>query len=812
MPETLITTEEIDGQQIASVRGIVDRVCRRIPPLWDLENYVAVNPFLGFIERPIDDAARSVRDALGARVLPELSAYRERFASGAFNRGDLESAARRSGHAADSLTAILRGNDPIPTRPASSVQTFTERLDRERGTTWDDAVVRQITRWCAVHASGGGTYWRLPGNPLGLFASWREAARYDRSLEVLGLKGWRAQIASLPEDATAAIATVLDRLGIAEESRDAYLARLLGGVFGWAGFFRRESWERGDEYPATVAELLAIRCSADWAVASILGASESAESPRSVDRTLNPEDESIRAVFQDALENGYARRLFARFHAPSEQAVSDRPSVQAVFCIDVRSEVLRRHLEAQSEAIETKGFAGFFGVPLAWKGDGSGASARCPVLLKPAVTVASDTAPKSAVVNGTAKHLIGAPASAFEFVEILGPAYSLGLAVDAMAMRSPKHSTEGKAPFGLDADTEGVGIAPPARVELAAGILKNMGLRDRFARLILLCGHESHSSNNPHAAGLDCGACGGHGGAINARVAAALLNDPAVRKALAGLGWELPSDTHFLPGVHDTSVDEVTLLDLDRVPSSHQGDLDQLRGWLDQAGTLTRAERAGALGMPERPPGLLARWLRRRARDWSEVRPEWGLARNAAFIAARRTRTRGVNLEGRTFLHDYDSDLDEDGSILTLILSAPMVVASWINLQYFASTVDNNVFGCGTKTLHNRVGSLGVVLGNGGDLRTGLAIQSVHDRNGHWFHEPLRLQVVVEAPKDRIDTVLDQQPTVRSLVENGWVRLFALDPAGSEIAQRLPEGVWETVHDPEMQIGDRKKKAMLASV
>jgi uncharacterized protein YbcC (UPF0753/DUF2309 family) len=428
------------------------------------------------------------------------------------------------------------------------------------------------------------------------------------------------------------------------------------------------------------------------------------------------------------------------------------------------------------------------------------------------VTVGSEAAPKSAAVKGTAKHLLGAPASAFEFVEILGPAYSLGLAADAMALRSPKHSAEGKAPFALDGDGQGPGIAPRARVELAAGILKNMGLRDRFARIILLCGHEGHSSNNPHAAGLDCGACGGHGGAINARVAAAVLNDPAVRESLRGLGWDVPGDTHFLPGVHDTSVDEVTLLDLDRVPASHQSDVAQLRSWLDEAGALTRAERAEALGMPGRPAGLLAKWLRRRARDWSEVRPEWGLARNAAFIAARRARTRGANLEGRTFLHDYDPDGDEDGSVLTLILSAPMVVASWINLQYFASTVDNHVFGCGTKTLHNRVGSLGVVLGNGGDLRTGLAIQSVHDRNGHWFHEPLRLQVVVEAPLDRIDAVLERQPTVRALVEHGWVRLFALDPDGLEMNQRLAGGIWEGVHGSEGSISTPSNEGVLIGV
>ena len=45
----------------------VVRVCLRIPPLWDLKNYVAVNPFLGFTSEPVDRAARRNR---GGRPAP----------------------------------------------------------------------------------------------------------------------------------------------------------------------------------------------------------------------------------------------------------------------------------------------------------------------------------------------------------------------------------------------------------------------------------------------------------------------------------------------------------------------------------------------------------------------------------------------------------------------------------------------------------------------------------------------------------------------------------------------------------------------
>ncbi|MFO0926981.1 MAG: DUF2309 domain-containing protein [Gemmataceae bacterium] len=774
----------------ASVRAVlgngvwadVVRACKRIPPLWDLSNYVAVNPFLGYVSRPVAEAAREVADGLDARLLPGVEYYRRRATEGAFTVADLSAAARQHGLDPVALQAMLARTSDLPQRTCATVLTFAEQHDRHHGTDWNDTVIRTLARWCAVYTSGGGAHWKLPAQ--GLYASWREAAQVDRTLALAGLSGWREWARQLPPRADEAIVEMLARLEVPPAQREAYFYRLLGGVYGWASFLRRDGWQAGGDQLGELVDLLAIRLCADAAVARLLrwtAAQTTVELPP-------VEDPAPLVALQDALEDGFARRLLGRLNAPPGKAAT-RPTVQAVFCIDVRSEPMRRHLEAQNAAIETRGFAGFFGVSLNWQTAGEN-SARCPVLLRPGVALKALAAPDHAAGTVTLKQVQAAPAAAFSFVEMAGLFYGLRMAWDALAAVAPAQAHEGTAPFDLAPDGDGNGLPVASRVEVAAGILKNMGLRTVFGRLVLLCGHEGHSANNPHAAGLNCGACGGHGGAINARVAAALLNDPAVRRALPARGWTVPDDTVFVAGVHDTSVDAVTLFDLDRLPATHADDVAQLKGWLAAAGGQVRAERAAGLRLDAKKPGLLDRLLRR-ARDWSEVRPEWGLARNAAFVAARRARTRGVDLEGRAFLHEYDWTTDPDNSILTLILTAPMVVASWINLQYFASTVDNRTFGSGSKTLHNRVGRVGVVLGNGGDLRTGLAAQSVHDPEGNWYHEPLRLQVVVEAPRERIEAVLAAQPSVRELVDNGWVRLFQLDPDGPTACRYVPREGWQ---------------------
>ena len=92
---------------------------------------------------------------------------------------------------------------------------------------------------------------------------------------------------------------------------------------------------------------------------------------------------------------------------------------------------------------------------------------------------------------------------------------------------------------------------------------------------------------------------------------------------------------------------------------------------------------------------------------------------------------------------------DKGFGTLELIITAPVVVASWISLQYYASAVAPDVFGGGNKLIHNVVGGIGVLQGNGGTLRAGLPWQAVHDGET-LVHEPLRLTVMIEAPQEAI--------------------------------------------------------------
>ena len=523
-------------------------------------------------------------------------------------------------------------------------------------------------------------------------------------------------------------------------------------------------------------------------------------------------------------EAAYQRRLIALLGQNTVEVKSKprgrRKQVQAAFCIDVRSEVFRRAFESISNDSETLGFAGFFGYPIEYVKIGHfTGGAQCPVLLKPAFVVCEGVKGASAAEE---TQILGlrqlrrraakawksfklSAVSSFIYVETAGLLYAVKILSDSLGLTRPVKDPNvdgidpaviGRVGPVIEARTVAgreTGFDPVQRVRMAEAVLRGMSLTDNFARLVALVGHGSTTANNPHASSLDCGACGGHTGEANARVAATICNDATTRAGLRAVGIEIPDDTWFLGCLHDTTTDHVEIFDVKEVPKTHTEELRRLRGRLTRASSLARLERAQLLGIPEGPRAE-ARVLAR-SHDWSQVRPEWGLAGNAAFIAAPRKRTRGIDLGGRAFLHDYNWRSDPTFSVLELLMTAPMVVASWINLQYYGSTVNNRVFGAGNKVLHNVTGTIGVLEGNAGDLKVGLPWQSVHDGE-RFVHEPLRLNVFIEAPLAAIDGVLARHQSVRHLVDHRWLHLFAIDDSGVVSQRYRAHAGWQDLANP----------------
>jgi uncharacterized protein YbcC (UPF0753/DUF2309 family) len=842
-PCPVAATRATGGAEKASIEAAIARACEKIAPLWPLKHFVAVNPFLGFSDQSFAATCATLRRVAGVDMLMPRAFYREALAAGTIEERDLEAAiaaAATSGHPAlahDAVSLRLAAAcDPFSTnRPGAVVATVAEVLDGlaagDRQASRTAFMVDEISKWCAAYFDEGQAAWKLPWRALPAYAGWRAAMRFDRNPETMGIRGFRKAVATMPDDPREAIAAVVLALGIPDRAIEDYLHRALIDIGGWAAYARYRVWDnalygRDDD---TLVELLAIRLV--WGYALFLERADPAFTAawaKVMAEAANlPEDErvgddpelALDLILHEAYEAAYRRRLLARLSqhvmGPNTKPVATRKAFQSAFCIDVRSEVYRRALETVCPDAETIGFAGFFGFPIEYVPIGrETGGAQCPVLLKPTfvvceAVVGASESEEAEILNLRLLRRRAAKAwkafklsavSSFTYVETAGLLFAGKLVGDSARLTrtvsDPNIDGLDKGRIGhigprLESRAVGgrlTGFDDEQRVAMAEAVLRAMSMTQDFARLVLLTGHGSTTVNNPHASGLDCGACGGHTGEANARVAAAILNDPGVRLGLAGKGIDIPEDTRFLGCLHDTTTDEVRIFEADRLPASHASDLARLREALAQASALARAERALLLGI--RKTENLDRAVKARSRDWAQVRPEWGLAGNAAFIGAPRERTRGLDLGGRAFLHDYDWRKDDGFGVLELIMTAPMVVASWINLQYYGSTVNNRAFGSGNKVLHNVVGQLGVIEGNAGDLKVGLSWQSVHDGE-RFVHEPLRLSVFIEAPEDALNHVIATHTGVRQLVDNGWVHLFALADEGWTIRRYAGDLRWE---------------------
>ena len=816
------------------IQEVLEQVRATISPVWPLKDYVAVNPYVGLSGRRFLSSRNFLRLFSSCEMLMPLAYYAEQFQRGRFGLADIETAidelepdpagdelSLSAWQVAERLQAIAGSSDSssksehVPHNDRR-IHSVSELFDRYSNSDWTGNIRDEISKYCAAHYDEGQAAWASPWKGLPLYQAWRAQAAFDRNIEILGLADFRSFVAQLPNTPEAAIVFLLQRLDVPEQLWEWLLLCLAFTIPGWSGWvkYQGEAAARAGEEHGDLAGLLAIRLAYDAAISerfcfkvNWVAMASSFQNGRNSTSDHNSDDSMLRCVLLRANELAYQRGLLRKLSesrgngsSAARPAIvsSARPSsnssrklAQMVFCIDVRSERMRRNLESACGEIETFGFAGFFGLPIEWVplGEACGRS-QVPVLLSPRFKMheglpSSESSANSRMVKRRStirllrkawKQFQTSAVSCFSFVETSGLLYGAKLLGRAVGIAGPTCDSRfdgiGRAdrprlgPMLDSLNQQGVTAAQQA--DLAESILRGMGLTKDFARLVVLCGHGSQTDNNPLQAGLDCGACGGHSGEPNARLAALLLNQPAIRQALAKRGITIPEDVHFLAGLHNTTTDAIDYFDLAAVPKSHLGDLRQLAASTTEATERTRLERAPLLAS-ESVAGLL-----RRSSDWSEVRPEWGLAGNAAFIAAPRSLTASVNLQGRSFLHNYDHHSDPEGKVLEQIMTAPMIVAHWINMQYYASTVDNRHFGSGTKTVHNVVGRFGIFSGNGGDLMTGLPWESLHDGQDYQ-HVPLRLLALIAAPRTAIERVIANHPVVEHLLTNGWLNLIAVE-------------------------------------
>jgi len=742
---------------------------------WPLYSYVTSNPLAGYQHKPFDEALELAKRYMAADGYPSAAFFEQAWINGEIDHHLLNELLQKNLLFQSPGFYLSLMKSWVPEKPKNQYH----ELDRI------------MAKWLSGFMDEGVAEWAMPNREQGFYNSWLSIAPYDSDLP------YRKKVKNLDDDAFSTIKNALSDIDLSLYSD--IFNRHLNALPGWVGYIKyrmefKPEWHK--KYPMDTTQYLAVRL----ATAKMLHLPILPE----LYPAFDAEKVKIKKTWLNAWERSWQESLkdkvLSTIYSDNEPETQE-PEAQLVFCIDTRSELIRKKIEQQGP-FETYGYAGFFGIDMEYHAyDNDTHYASCPPILEARYQVTEQTvdALTKTITEVTNKEkfdsnlrsktglkkmlksLKNSIPSAFGYVEGAGWLYGIFILARTLfpslfASQKSKKIYEAfcepeitkKGNYHKKDDEH---LSVDEKAQLVKTAFDMMGW-DTFAPIVIFAGHESETTNNPFASSLDCGACAGNAGRHNARLLAKLANESEVRFFLNHkYGFQIPEDTLFVGGSHNTTTDEIILFD-HHLPEGSGKQMDELKKNLKAAQQEATAERLGR--QQKSAPVVMAS---KKANDWAETRPEWGLATNSGFIVGKRSLTVNLNLEGQCFLHSYNWQNDTDGTILKNIMQGPMVVTQWINNHYYFSTTDNELFGSGSKITQNVVSTFGLVQGNGGDLKRGLPLQSLYKTDTDYYHRPIRLTVLLHAPLQRVEDILKSNPeSLQMLPENNWIYLMVLDP------------------------------------
>lgn len=497
-------------------------------------------------------------------------------------------------------------------------------------------------------------------------------------------------------------------------------------------------------------------------------------------------------IWQEAYEWSYYDQVLTglQTNRKKEKEISEK-SFQAMFCIDDRACSLRRYLEKFDSHCQTFGTPGFFSVEFFYQPEnGKFYTKLCPAPLTPKYLIKEVGAKTKRETDAHfSKHthsfyggwIIAQTLgfwSAFKlFLNIFRPTMSPATASSFRHMdKFATLTIENKNPEHRENNLQ-IGFTVEEMANRVESLLKSIGLIKDFAPIVYAIGHGSSSVNNPHFAAYDCGACSGRAGSVNSRVVCFMANHKVVREILRTRGIDIPDETQFVGGLHDTTRDEIVFFDEDSLSvinkKAHAKNEKVFTEALDH-NSKERSRRFESINSKLSPKKIHEQILVRSV-SLFEPRPELNHATNTLCVVGRRSLTQGLFLDRRSFLNSYDYSIDPEGKILLNIIRPLGPVCGGINLEYFFSRVDNQKLGAGTKLPHNVMGLFGVANGIDGDLRPGLPSQMIE------VHDPIRLLLIVEHFPEVVLDVIQKQADTYEWFNNDWVNLVAVNPETREL-------------------------------
>ena len=779
---------------------LLHQLAHYLPAQAPLKDFVHHNTLHGFQHLKFEDALRTARTIFGYKTSLSIKEFRSLYEEGKISESELikvienEKGDENLGYWLDTLKNKYFDNNA--NERIGAVRNYWKEIYQ---IDLDSVIQPILFRLLCSYLDQGIAIWRFPIDKLGFLASLVE-------LEKNGVSSIfkTSKIKKIFLDGDYTLSELLEKLVGDESLFEQYVFDQQFSHQGWSGMvsvIENLPETLLETRRITLLELIKLECLLELdAIEDKMGENWKPlgkniihkPSPLFSEVPLSEYFETI-AIWQKAFEWTYYDEVLNGLRENTKFKNSEsgiEKSFQAMFCIDDRECSYRRYLELEDPNCETFGTPGFFGVEFFFKPiEGKFYTKVCPAPVTPKFLIKEDglgrKMEKDAHFSKHSHNFI----SGWLIAQTLGfwSAFKLFLnifkpSMGPMVSHSFKHMDSNSTlsidhNFEFETDLQ-VGFKVEEMVDRVENVLKSIGLVKNFAPLVYVVGHGASSINNPHYAAYDCGACSGRAGSVNSRVFSYMANKSAVRQALSNRGILIPEGTRFIGGLRDTTRDEIMFYDEESLSESqkalHKRNLLKFSD-ASKNNSKERSRRFESINTKSSSDDIHNRILERSV-SLFEPRPELNHATNALCIVGKRSLTKGLFLDRRSFLNSYDASIDPDGKRLLGILNAAVPVCGGINLEYYFSRVDNQKLGAGTKLPHNVMGLFGVANGIDGDLRPGLPNQMIE------VHDPIRLLMVIEQNASIVLEVIQRNKATNEWIKNGWVMLATIDPLTSEIS------------------------------
>lgn len=776
---------------------VLHNLTHYLPAQNPLKDFVHHNTLHAFQNKKFHEALLEASTIFGYKTYLSISDFRQRFANKEINEAILD--------------AII-----IKAKGAENLQTWKEKLLK---TNYDESVSPRIgslpANWKKYYAINleksthsllfrvlcsyldqGIAIWNFPIHDKGFLASIRE-------LEKNTFKGiFTSNRAKKLLQENASITQLLEIIVGKEELFEHYLFDQQFGHPGWSGMIatiENNPSSLLDSKQITLEELIKFELLLEidtldtkfnniW---SPLGFKVENTNFLLFEKVNYNELFDVLSLWQQAFEWSFYDAVLSNVQNVKEEKIEQTPSFQGLFCMDDRECSFRRHVEHIDKNVSTYGTAAFFNFEFFYQPvNGKFYTKLCPAPVTPKFLIKEEHRKKkqakdlhyhkqshSLFFGWIISQTLGFSSALKLFLNIFKPSMSPATTSSFKHLhKKSKLVIENKDVNQKEGDLQ-IGFSVEEMANRVEGLLKSIGLVSNFSPIVYVVGHGATSINNTHYAGYDCGACSGRPSSVNAKVASFAANHPEVRAILRQRGIDIPTSTQFLPALHDTTRDEIAFYDEDTLSDDnktlHQQNVITFTKALDN-NAKERSRRFDTIDTSDTLEKVHEK-VKRRSLSLFEPRPELNHATNAMCIVGRRSLSKQLFLDRRSFLNSYDYEVDPSGDYLAIILGAVAPVGGGINLEYYFSRVDNQKLGAGSKLPHNVMGLIGVANGIDGDLRPGLPSQMIE------VHDPVRLLVIAEHFPEKVMYAISKNPATYEWFKNDWVKLVAVQPETKEL-------------------------------